>query len=96
MKVTGFEWDDNNQGHIRRHGLDSDDVEYLFVLDAPVFFVHPKAKGRFVALGLVHGKFVACVFEKDQSHRVRVITAYPTSNQKLWRRYESTRKKKSG
>ena len=90
MRVRGFDWDEHNEPKLEKHGLDRDDVEYLFEYGDPLFSKHDKVDGRFYALGFIpDSRFVAVVFEYDAALGwVRVITAYEPTSDAYWRAYE--------
>ena len=94
MRVSSFEWDPANIAKVEDHDLASDDVEWLFALDAPIFRLHAKVAARFVALGFVpDGRFVLVVFDSKKRRRsVRVVTAYEPTDASWRRRYEAAKK----
>lgn len=62
MKITWHE--SKRQSNIRDHGFDFVDAECLF--DGPTWVIEDTREAygeqRFVAFGLIYGRFVACVY----------------------------------
>ncbi|WP_035106691.1 BrnT family toxin [Desulfovirgula thermocuniculi] len=74
MKITRFEWDKWNAGHIEeRHGLSPDEVEEVFC-NRPVF--RRVRGGRFAAYGQTdEGRYLTVIFVLKPGSTARVITA---------------------
>ncbi len=89
MRIAGFVWDETNRFKLELHGLEPDDVEWLFVDGDPHVFDHPTRKERLMALGFVPDeRFVVVVFEYEKkSRQVRVVTAYEAEHERWWKIY---------
>ena len=73
MKVRHFDWDEVNEDHVARHGVDPDEVEEVFVGRHRVL---RSREGRYVALGRsVAGRYLLVVFEAREFGEIRVVTA---------------------
>lgn len=73
MKIRYFEWDDDNEDHIARHGVETDEVEEVFV---DRHRLYRSREGRYVAMGRsAAGRYLFVVFEKRESGTIRVTTA---------------------
>ena len=42
-RAVGFEWDDNNEGHLARHGITPDEAEQV-VLNGPAWMRNKKGQ----------------------------------------------------
>lgn len=89
MLIRGFDWDDVNLAKLEAHDLGPEEVEDLFESGGPYVFRHPTNTRRHIALGFAPvERFVLVVFEHDeQTHWVRVVTAYEPSNEGWWKEY---------
>lgn len=73
MKVHYFEWDEINEDHIARHGVDTEEVEEVFIRHHRIF---RSRQGRYVAMGQSGGhRYLLVVFENKGEGGVRVVTA---------------------
>ena len=82
MVISGFEWDDGNIGHIRRHDFSPDEVEEVFASD---WKVRRTREGRYVALGeTLDGRLAFVVFQRLPKAVVRVITARDMEAKEKW------------
>ncbi len=85
MKIESFEWDENNEEHIARHGITPEEVEEVF-FGKPLIY---KSKyGRYMALGeTIDGFFLSVIFEYLGKKEIRIVTARAMSNreQRLYR-----------
>jgi len=73
LRVTGFEWDEDNITHIAKHQLAPEEVEEVFRHD---FRVYKGRRGRYMAYGRsLEGRYLFIVFEHLSRGRIRVITA---------------------
>jgi uncharacterized protein len=71
--ISGFEWDDDNIGHIQRHDFSPDEVEEVFASD---WKVRRTRESRYIALGeTLDGRLAFVVFQRLPKAVVRVITA---------------------
>ena len=81
MKVSGFEWDSGNRDKCRKHGLNTEDIEALFV--RPVIILpdhaHSRTEERKRAIGkTTAGRHVFLVFtirERNGESYIRPISA---------------------
>lgn len=73
MRVTGFEWDDENLLHIGRHQVTPSEVEEACWSNRLVL----KARfGRYAVLGQTEvGRYLFVVVRKLERGRVKVVTA---------------------
>ena len=73
MRITRFEWDEFNEEHISRHGVDSSEVEEVFVV-AP--YLRRGRGGRYLVYGpTTDGRYLFVVFALAARGVARVITA---------------------
>ena len=86
MRISGFEWDDENVFHIGRHQFTPDEVEEVFV---GYYKVRRTRLKRYIALGeTLDGRLAFVVFRRLPGGLIRVITARDTddSERRLFRR----------
>jgi uncharacterized DUF497 family protein len=71
--VTGFDWDDDNEDHVARHGIDPSEAEEAIRR----FHLEEKGRGGLrLAWGTTaFGRYVLVVFSRKGSGILRVITA---------------------
>ena len=80
MDYLSIFWDeandpDGNVEHLAEHGLDIEDVEY--VLSEPSHEGHSQSSGLPVVWGHTpDGRRIIVVYEKIDTHTIRVVTAY--------------------
>lgn len=76
MEIRGFEWDENNIGHlIARHPVEPEEVEEIFTSQAPPLVKQERA-GRYRALGITeHDRYIVVIFENKGAGIIRPITA---------------------
>ena len=68
-----FDWDDENVGHIARHGLEPEDVVEIFTRRHVVL---RGRRGRHLAYGRTEaGRHIVVVFERSPGRTIRAITA---------------------
>lgn len=77
-KIEGFEWDDGNLKHIKKHDVNYKECEELFS-NKPFLLsydkIHSLAEDRFQALGQTnYGRLIFLVFTV-RKNKVRVISA---------------------
>lgn len=71
--IRDFEWDDDNEEHIARHGVTPAEVEEVFFFR---FSVRRGRQGRYLVLGRsAEGRHLSVVIEKKGGGWVRVVTA---------------------
>lgn len=71
--VQDFEWDEDNEEHIARHGVEPAEVEEVFFFR---FSVRRGRQGRYVVLGRsAAGRHLSVVVERKGGGLVRVVTA---------------------
>ncbi|HKI55532.1 MAG TPA: BrnT family toxin [Trueperaceae bacterium] len=71
-----FEWDDDNEGHIARHGVSPDEVEEVFYNDpltAPAY--NQGAERRYAKIGVTDAGRLLCVVFTHRKGRIRIVTA---------------------
>jgi uncharacterized DUF497 family protein len=78
--VSGFEWDEGNLEHCRKHGVSRPEIEGLFA--GPVIVLpdsgHSQTERRFRAIGRTGGRAVFVVFtirERGGHRYVRPVSA---------------------
>ena len=79
--LSGFEWDDGNLEHCRKHGVSRSEIEGLFA--SPVIVLpdtgHSEVEPRHRAIGRTrHGRAVFVVFtvrERNGRHYIRPVSA---------------------
>jgi uncharacterized DUF497 family protein len=75
MPYYFFIWDDDNERHIREHGVTMDEFEE--VVCEPGSTGESRATGRPIAFGYTStGKYLACVYDWFDESTVYPITAY--------------------
>ena len=73
MKVQYFDWDEVNEDHIARHGVDTDEVEEVFIRRHRLY---RSREGRYVVLGQsMGGRYLMIVLEQKEHGEIRVVTA---------------------
>lgn len=86
MRISSFVWDEENEEHISRHGVEPEEAEEVFAGNPLIY----KAKyDRYYALGPTEdGSLLTIVFEYLGQGEARVIMARSMSSaeQKLYRR----------
>ena len=72
MRVKGFSWDEDNEEHIARHGVESWEAEEV-LFNRP--YLRKTREGKYMAYGIADsGRHILVVFAREKTH-VRVITA---------------------
>jgi len=90
LKITRFEWNGRNAGHISRHKVAPEEAEEVFADDAAIFL--RSRSGRYVALGRTEaGRYLTVVYERRGGGVVRVVTAFDMSERDK-RRYRRERR----
>lgn len=81
--MAGFEWDENNIGHIARHGVTPAEVEEVFA-NNPVVERTKDQRGepRFFAYGRTIARRFLVVLFTLRNELIRPITAYPMNRTK--------------
>jgi uncharacterized DUF497 family protein len=72
-----FEWDDNkNRSNIRKHGFDFADAEEMFrnILLARPDTQEDYGEGRWVGIGVTHGRIAVVVFTDRGPETIRIIS----------------------
>ncbi|MEW5899597.1 MAG: BrnT family toxin [Bacillota bacterium] len=91
MKVSRFEWDENNIGHIARHDVEPGEAEEVFAN----FPLYRKVKGnRLTACGQTDsGRYLFVVFERKPGNLICVVTARDMnlSERRYYRRMKGER-----
>ena len=79
MRINGFDWDEENLGHIARHGVWDYEVEEAVLFGRPVF--QKTHSNRYLAHGITqNGRYLLVVFIVKGSGIIRVITARNMTN----------------
>ena len=87
MEITDFEWDDDNIGHMAKHGVSPDEVEGAAFDDEP--WVKKGREGTRYLLGYtVAGRYLFVVYVLKGRGSARVITAMDMDDKtrKLYKR----------
>lgn len=82
--VGGFDWDEENEDHIARHGVIPAEAEEVF---RGRVYVKRSRRGRYFVLGRsAAGRYLALAVERFEGNVVRVVTARDmgTSERKLY------------
>ena len=75
MKITSFEWDEANEFHAIRHGVNRDEIEEA-ILHAPL--IRKGRSGVYLAYGqTLDGRFVLAVFDYKGRGKARPFSARP-------------------
>lgn len=73
MEIRGFQWDSANENHIRRHRLEPEETEEVFL--GPCF-IRKTHSDRYVAFGQsLWGRYLLIVFEHIGRDVIRIVTA---------------------
>ena len=74
MRITSFEWTENDINHIARHAVTPEEAEEVCFQGSPIIL---KAKyGRYIALGQAGGgRYLAVIFKYTGHQKAKVITA---------------------
>lgn len=74
MRITDFEWTDENIEHIARHGVDPEEVEEVCFSDT--YYVEIGRGGLYYATGqTAGGRYLVIVLRHLGHGKVRVVTA---------------------
>jgi uncharacterized DUF497 family protein len=87
VRLTRFEWDEANESHIARHGVEASEVEEVFRHDP---YVRRGRHDRYLAYGATsNGRHLFVVLVRRGKGVVRVITArdMTTRERKAYRRW---------
>ncbi|KUK36975.1 MAG: Uncharacterized protein XD66_0321 [Thermacetogenium phaeum] len=91
VRISRFEWDEGNIGHIARHNIEPDEAEEVFAN----FPLYRRAKtNRMAAYGQTDGgRYLFVVFERKPSGVIRVVTAreMSLSERRCYRRMKGER-----
>ena len=88
MKITAFEWDEQNEWHIFRHNVIPQEVEEV-CRDSRV--IYRKEGGRYIFFGqTAGGRYLTVILEHKGYGLVRVITARDMDKKE--RRYYQSRR----
>lgn len=91
MIIRDFEWDEENEAHIARHGISPFEVEEAILFSKPVY--QRSREGKYVAYAVTeNGRYLLVVFVIKGSRRIRVITVRDMSEQEK-RYYRKKRKR---
>ena len=89
MYFHSFDWDENNENHIARHGVAIFEVEEAILFGKPVY--QRSREDKYVAYGLTEeGRYLFIVFAIKGGSRIRVITARDMTGKE--KRYYKKRK----
>jgi hypothetical protein len=77
VRIESLEWDENNTGHIARHGIEPDEVEEICY----GFHIGRKESGqRYILAGKTSsGRYLDVIIEKLAGNAYRPITAFEMS-----------------
>ena len=77
MELAVFDWDDNNRGKLKTHGVSTDEVEQALSRD-PILVYEQEAGGevRYVYYGETECNSLLAVVLTERGAKIRVITAY--------------------
>ncbi len=84
--ISGFDWDDDNVGHIERHQFSPNEAEEVF---AGEYKIRRTREKRYIALGeTLDGRLAFVVFRSLPGGLIRVVTArdMDESERRLFRR----------
>ena len=94
QKVAGFDWDSGNIAKCKKHGLEIEEIEFLFSSDdlyiAPDM-KHSSLEDRFLAIGISKSKRPMIVaFTTREKNKVKLLRPISARymHQKELRRYE--------
>ncbi len=91
-KLDGFDWDQGNLEHIKKHGVDYRECEEVFV-NTPLRLnddkEHSKIEQRLQVLGKTSNQRLLVIAFTIRKNKVRVISARD-QNEKERRKYEET------
>jgi uncharacterized DUF497 family protein len=74
MKITEFEWDDDNVGHVARHRVSPDEIEDVAFDDDP-WVKKERGETRYMLGYTVAGRYLFVVYVLTGKDKARVITA---------------------
>lgn len=90
FKIEGFEWDQGNLGHIKKHDVGYKECEEIFInipLRVDKDLDHSKTEERFEALGKTNNRRLIFIVFTIRNNKIRVISARD-QNKKERREYE--------
>ncbi len=91
-KIEGFEWDQGNLEHIKKHEVGYNECEEI-VINQPLIVnedvVHSQIEERFRVYGQTNNKRLLLIILTIRSNKIRVISARD-QNKKERREYEET------
>lgn len=73
MDIDEFEWDEANEEHVIRHGVDPDDVDWTLTGSRLIFRNKRDAAGDYLLVG------------RDRGGRLLSIAIVATSRLRIWR-----------
>lgn len=74
MRICAFDWDENNENHIARHGVAIFEVEEAILFNKP--FYQKSREDKYAAYTITEeGRFLFIVFAIKARGRIRIITA---------------------
>ncbi len=89
MRIHGFDWDEENENHLAKHGVTIFEVEETILFCKPLY--QRSKEGKYIAYGATkEGRRLFIVFVVKDSCRIRVISARDMSEKE--RRYYKKRK----
>lgn len=72
-----FDWDRNNLGKIRAHGIKREETEQALLNDPiPIYDQDVEGERRFVYYGETNAGRLLAVIVTERGERIRVVTAY--------------------
>ena len=78
VKLTGFQWDEGNLDHIRKHGVEYSECEEVFLNKSLIILFdekHSKSEGRFKVFGVSSGGRKLALAITIRKNKIRVVTA---------------------
>lgn len=89
MRVHAFDWNEENESHIARHGVAIFEVEEAILFDKP--FYQRSREGKYIVYAITEeGRFLFIVFAIKGRGRIKVITARDMNEKE--KRYYKKRK----
>jgi len=77
-KIIGFDWDEGNLEHIKKHNVEAKECEGVF-LNVPLLVlkdeIHSRLEERLQALGLTKGGRLLFIAFTVRNEKIRVISA---------------------
>jgi len=86
-RAIGFEWDENNENHLARHGITPNEAEQV-VLNGPAWMRNKKGRsGDWKAVGITDGGSALTIIVAVNSNDgvLRVITGWPATQGEVTR-----------